>query len=83
MSAFWRVQTQSLVANKKEYFKKAEAIEKIRVFLNDLFVFTDNELLFVEKFKSKEYCPELLFQDSEIVDRIKNHPMAKWRCSQK
>ena len=78
MSAFWRVQTQSLVANKKEYFKKAEAIEKIRVFLNDLF-----ELLFVEKFKSKEYCPELLFQDSEIVDRIKNHPMAKWRCSQK
>ena len=24
--------------------------------------------------------PELLFEDKEIVERIKNHPMALWKC---
>ena len=42
---------------------------------------TDNEKQFVEKFNQKLYHPELLFDEHEIVERIKNHPMAIWKCS--
>ena len=69
--------------NKSEHFKRLEAVSKIKEFLTDLFVFTDKELLFVENFRNKKYCPELLFDDFEIVERIKSHPMAMWRCSVK
>ena len=30
----------------------------------------------------KEYNPELLFEDLEILERIRNHPMALWKCKQ-
>ena len=31
-------------------------------------------------FEQKEYMPELLFEDSEILERLKTHPMALWKC---
>ena len=45
-------------------------------------VLTDSENLFVEKFNQGIYQPELLFNDVEIVNRIKEHPMALWRTMQ-
>lgn len=34
----------------------------------------------MERFIVKEYKPELLFEDTEIVERIQNHLMALWKC---
>ena len=61
-------------------FKEKSAIININKFLNDLLIFKDEETKFVEQFKEGKYMPEYLF-NNEIADRIKNHPMALWRCS--
>ena len=34
-------------------------------------------------FAKGEYKPEILFDDSEILSRIAEHPMARWKCSRK
>ena len=41
---------------------------------------TAQEMEYMERFISKEYKPELLFEDAEIVERIQKHPMALWKC---
>lgn len=55
---------------------KEEAIK----YLEELLVFTDNEVEYLKRFNNKDYCPELLFDDAEIIERLKNHPMALWKC---
>ena len=37
---------------------------------------------YLNKFEQKKYMPELLFEDAEIVERVKNHPMALWKCKE-
>jgi predicted nucleotidyltransferase component of viral defense system len=64
---------------KTDLFKKDVAISFIKEYLNELFVFSDNEKEFVKQFKAKNYCPALLFEDEEIVANILEHPMALWR----
>lgn len=41
---------------------------------------TAQEVDYLERFIKKEYKPELLFEDPETVERIRNHPMALWKC---
>ncbi len=41
---------------------------------------TEAEMKYMEMFIKKEYKPELIFEDSEIVERLRNHPMALWKC---
>ena len=65
--------------NKNDHFKKDAVIASIKEYLQDLLVLSDNEKEFVKRFASKNYCPELLFEDKEIVERISAHPMALWR----
>ncbi len=43
----------------------------------------EGDLSFWKFFSEGEYVPELLFDDSEILSRIKQHPMALWKCSKK
>lgn len=43
---------------------------------------TEREQEYMDRFIAKEYVPELLFDDGEIVERIKEHPMALWKCQQ-
>jgi|LSQX01.2.fsa_nt_gb hypothetical protein len=45
--------------------------------------FTIRQWKFLNSFREKIYHPELLFGSGEILERIKNHPMALWKCSQK
>ena len=35
----------------------------------------------MREFNDKKYIPELLFEDKEMVNRIKFHPMALWKTS--
>ena len=39
-------------------------------------VLTESETEFLDRFENKEYAPELLFQQVNIVQRIAEHPMA-------
>lgn len=41
---------------------------------------TSEEMEYMEAFEHKEYRPELLFEDEYIIENIKVHPMALWKC---
>lgn len=60
-------------------------ISKKRVinFISDLLILEDSEREFLTRFDTKEYLPELLFKDFEIISRIKDHPMALWKIRDK
>jgi len=49
--------------------------------LSELLNLGYEERSFIESFRRKDYRPELLFDNPEIIDRIKYHPMAIWRTS--
>lgn len=51
----------------------------VQHFLEDLLVLNVSEKEYLLKFENKEYNPELLFDDQEIIDRIKDHPMVRWK----
>jgi len=69
------------VLKKSDKFDFESAKREIKMYLTALMLLSDNEKLFVEKFNKNKYHPELLFDELEIVDRIKNHPMAIWKCN--
>lgn len=56
--------------------KKRQAKEYIASLMNP----TDAENDYMARFIAKEYKTELLFDDEEIVERLRNHPMALWKC---
>ena len=41
---------------------------------------TEAEIEYMERFIEKEYKPELLFENAEIIERLRDHPMALWKC---
>ena len=51
-----------------------------REYLTELMKPTESEMEYMRLFESREYRPELLFEDPAIVERIRNHPMALWKC---
>ncbi len=69
------------VLKKSDKFDFEAAKSEVKEYLSELMILTDNERLFVEKFNQGLYHPELLFDKPEIVDRIKDHPMAIWECN--
>lgn len=50
-------------------------------YIEELMILSESEKEFLELFDKGVYKPELLFDDVDIVGRIKNHPMAIWKCS--
>ncbi|MGL5790201.1 MAG: hypothetical protein ACRCXV_10000 [Bacteroidales bacterium] len=66
------------VLRKSEQFDFEKAKKTVKEFLTTLIVFTDEEKRFIEEFNNN-YVPELLFEDEEIIQRIKSHPMAIWK----
>ena len=67
------------VIKKGEPFNLEEAKTRVIDFLNDLLTLEPNEREYLKEFKAKNYRPELLFADAEIIGRLKNHPMAIWK----
>ncbi|MEI8216319.1 MAG: nucleotidyl transferase AbiEii/AbiGii toxin family protein [Eubacteriales bacterium] len=67
------------VIRKREIFDLDSAKERVKNFISELLILNDSEQQFIRCFNNKQYNPELLFQDPEIVDRIKDHPMALWK----
>lgn len=60
-----------------------EMKQAVREYLNDILVIDDNTKLFYDKFQKGIYEPELLFEDKEIIERIKEHPMVIWKLNNK
>jgi predicted nucleotidyltransferase component of viral defense system len=69
------------VLRSKDKFDLKTSQFQVRKILEALLKLDDNEWKFLDAFRVKEYIPELLFESDEILERIKNHPMALWKCT--
>ena len=68
------------VLNRKDNFQLDERKKLAKDYIDSLMVLTAGEQKYLDKFEQKKYMPELLFEDAEIVERVKNHSMALWKC---
>ena len=66
--------------SKKDNFKLDERKRQAKDYIAELMQLTEREQEYMDRFIAKEYVPELLFDDKEIVERIKEHPMVLWKC---
>ncbi|MDR1557707.1 MAG: nucleotidyl transferase AbiEii/AbiGii toxin family protein [Tannerellaceae bacterium] len=71
------------VLRKSERFDFEIAKTIVKEYLSNLMIFTDNETMFIEMFNQGIYQPDLLFDNGNIIERIKEHPMAVWRTKNK
>lgn len=71
------------VIQKGEFFDLENAKTSVAEFLKELLILETDERKFLDEFKAKKYRPELLFDDTDILDRIKEHPMALWKIQNK
>jgi len=69
------------VLRKKERFDLAAAQKRTDEYLTELLVLDNNERKYFDAFRENEYKPELLFDDSDTLERIRNHPMALWKLN--
>ena len=79
---FKQIKASLLPVLKRGTFYDLDAVKRtVCDYLKDLLKLTKNEQLFIARFNANDYCPELLFEDSEIIERIRKHPMAIWKTS--
>lgn len=71
------------VLSKKDNFMLDERKQQAKDYIEELMQLTEREQEYMDRFIEKEYSPKLLFNDEEILERIKEHPMALWKCQQK
>ena len=71
------------VIQKGEFFNLENAKATVAGFLKELLRLETDERKFLKEFKAKSYRPELLFDDINMLDRIKEHPMALWKLQNK
>lgn len=67
------------VITKRDAFDFDSAKKAVKDYISALMVLTPQEQEFLFRFENKEYMPELIFDDEDILDRIKTHPMALWK----
>ena len=77
---FPQIRSQLLpVLKRNEHFDFEKAKAEVKNFLKRLLTLTDSEKKYIQEFNNRKYLPELLFEDNNIVERIKLHPMALWK----
>lgn len=64
-------------------FSMIEAVNIVKNFITHLMQLNSFEIQFINDFENGKYFPNLLFDDQDIINRIKNHPMALWKASNK
>ena len=62
-----------------ERFDLQAARERVSTFLHERMALAERETAFLKHFAAGRYEPQLLFEDSEIIQRVEHHPMAAWR----
>lgn len=79
---FTKIRHSLLPVLRKGEFVDLESMKNtVLIFLNELLILSDNEKAYLHEFSLGSYRPDLLFDDTEILRRIKAHPMAIWKCS--
>lgn len=73
----------SSTLKKDDNFSMIDAVNMVKDFVSNLMKLNKSETKFINEFENSNYHPELLFDDNEIINRIKNHPMALWKISNK
>lgn len=75
-----KIKTDLLPVIQKGEFVDLENIKAtVTDYLKNLLTLKADEKKFLSDFKNKQYHPELLFEDQNILIRIQNHPMAMWK----
>lgn len=70
------------VLRRGEYFDLELAQQNVSDYLQSfLLPETDAEHEFWKVFNNHMYRPDILFSDKDLSDRLKNHPMALWKCN--
>lgn len=64
----------------KASFKLEDYKTQCKVYISELMIVTQEERRYMDEFAKGRYAPELLFEDKRIVERIRLHPMALWKC---
>ena len=78
--SFTRIrQTLLPVLRKSAYVDLPGMKENVKQFLSELMIPDDKEQQYLHDFGKGYYRPELLFENKDILERIKNHPMAIWK----
>ena len=78
---FPQIKSQLLpVLKRSERFDFEKAKTEVKTYLMQLLTLTQEEKEYVNRFNHREYTPEFLFQDEEIIKRIRSHPMALCKC---
>lgn len=65
----------------KDKFDLSGKKQQAKTYISSLMKLTPSEREYMERFTDGEYVPELLFEETDILRRIKRHPMAIWKCS--
>ena len=60
-----------------------EMKQAVREYLKDILIVDDKTKEFYDKFQKGIYEPELLFDNEEKIERIKEHPMIIWKLNNK
>jgi predicted nucleotidyltransferase component of viral defense system len=71
------------VIHKGEFVELENMKRTVKDFIGKLLLLTDDEKSFLIAFSEKQYKPELLFDDSGILNRIRRHPMVLWKMQDK
>lgn len=78
-----KIRTDLLPVIQKGEFIELEKIKnRVKEFLSGLMILIADEQDFLRKFREKKYCPELLFDDEQVIRRVSNHPMALWKIQE-
>ncbi len=76
----YKIKTDLLpVIRRAEHFDLPAVQKRVKAFLSELLRLDEREKDFLRAFAKKDYRPDLLFDDKEILTRIQNHPMALWK----
>lgn len=70
------------VLRNSERFNLKETQELVKTYIIDNFQVNEKTITFWESFNKGIYKPELLFNGIEL-ERVKEHPMAIWKCTPK
>jgi len=67
------------VIRRTEHFDLQSVQKRVKGFLATLMCLDEGEKAFLRSFAQKEYRPDLLFDDKEILSRVQNHPLVLWK----
>ena len=69
------------VLRRAAHFDCAVAQQAVQSYLQGILVANGQERRFWQEFAKGSYRPELVFDDADMLTRIKMHPMALWKCA--